>query len=78
MEPLYNLDSGNKHHKLLTKYIIFIAMEENKGKRLRECHAQRGERGRTAMLFYTRKAFIWRYSRRYLKEVSEGMSHPDT
>lgn len=53
MEPLYNLDSGNKHHKLLTKYIIFIAMEENKVKRLRECHAQRGERGRTAMLFYT-------------------------
>lgn len=51
MEPLYNLDSGNKHHKLLTKYIIFIAMEENKGKRLREFHAQRGQRGRTAMLF---------------------------
>lgn len=53
MEPLYNLDSGNKtHHKLLTKYIIFIAREENKVKRLRGVPREGRER-RTAMLFYT-------------------------
>lgn len=30
MELLYNLDRGDKHHKLFSKYVVFIALEENK------------------------------------------------
>lgn len=72
MELLYNLERGNKHHKLL----IFIPLEEKVGRKLGSARpkGKEGEESNVILYKESRKAFLLRYLSRYLKDVSEEMS----
>lgn len=70
MELLYNLDRGDKHHKLLPK-------KQSRVRELGSAKPEGREREKSNVILHRKseKAFLLRYLSIYLMQVNEGMSH---
>lgn len=72
MELLYNLDRGDKHHKLLTK-------KQSRARELGSARPEGREREKSNVILHRKseKAFLLRYLNIYLMQVNERTSHAD-